>query len=95
VVAAGAVSATTGFAGAAGRATGSDGAVSTGAAGAAPGFGEPLLDAAGALARPPSPDGASGNAERSLRTTGASMVDDADLTNSPSSFSLAITSLLV
>jgi len=30
----------------------------------------------------------------SLRTTGASMVEDADLTNSPISWSLAITTLL-
>jgi len=35
-----------------------------------------------------------GNASRNLRTTGASMVEEADLTNSPSSWSLVITSLL-
>jgi len=35
-----------------------------------------------------------GKASRSLRTTGASMVEDALRTNSPSSLSLAITSLL-
>jgi hypothetical protein len=34
------------------------------------------------------------NASVSLRTTGASIVEDADLTNSPSSVSLAITTLL-
>ena len=37
---------------------------------------------------------AAGNASRSLRTTGASMVEDGDLTNSPSSLSLAMISLL-
>ncbi len=42
--------------------------------------------AAGALA---------GNASRSLRTTGASMVEDGDLTNSPMSVSFAMISLLV
>jgi hypothetical protein len=50
-------------------------------AGAAPPFPEP-------------PPGDAGKAARSLRTTGASMVDDGDFTNSPSSLSLAITSLL-
>src|SRR5690625_2798442 len=35
-----------------------------------------------------------GNASRSLRTTGASMVEDGDLTNSPRSLSLASTTLL-
>jgi hypothetical protein len=34
------------------------------------------------------------NASFSLRTTGASIVEDADLTNSPISLSLAITALL-
>jgi len=34
------------------------------------------------------------NASLSLRTTGASIVEDADLTNSPISWSLAITALL-
>ncbi len=38
--------------------------------------------------------GATGNASRSLRTTGASMVEDGLFTNSPNSPSLAITSLL-
>jgi hypothetical protein len=38
--------------------------------------------------------GASGNSARSLRATGASMDDDAPLTNSPNSASLAITTLL-
>jgi len=36
-----------------------------------------------------------GNASRSLRTTGASMVEDGDLTNSPMSVSFAMISLLV
>jgi hypothetical protein len=44
------------------------------------------------------PDGApfppTGKASFSLRTTGGSMVDDADRTNSPSSWSLAMTTLL-
>ena len=39
--------------------------------------------------------GAAGNAPRRRRATGASTVDDADFTNSPCSFSLASTSLLV
>jgi hypothetical protein len=39
--------------------------------------------------------GSDGNASRSLRATGASTVDDALLTNSPSSLSFARTSLLV
>jgi hypothetical protein len=36
----------------------------------------------------------SGKASRSLRTTGGSMVDEADRTNSPSSWSLAMAALL-
>jgi hypothetical protein len=36
-----------------------------------------------------------GNASRSLRTTGASIVEDGDLTNSPMSVSFAMISLLV
>ena len=36
-----------------------------------------------------------GNASRNLRTTGASMVEDGDLTNSPMSVSFAMISLLV
>ncbi len=47
----------------------------------------PLDGAAGAA-------GAAGNASRSLRTTGASMVDEALLTNSPNSLSLEMISLL-
>jgi hypothetical protein len=43
------------------------------------------------FAEPP----AFGYASRNLRATGASTVEDADFTNSPSSFSLASTSLLV
>jgi hypothetical protein len=35
-----------------------------------------------------------GNASFNLRTTGGSMVDDADRTNSPISWSLAMTALL-
>src|SRR5699024_4746965 len=35
-----------------------------------------------------------GNASRSLRTTGASIVEDGDFTNSPRSFNLASTTLL-
>lgn len=50
----------------------------------APGF------AAGLAALPPGPCKASVN----LRTTGASIVDDAERTNSPSSWSLAMTTLL-
>jgi len=38
--------------------------------------------------------GASGKASRSLRTTGASMVEDAERTNSPNSWSLATATLL-
>ncbi len=62
--------------------------VPAGAAGAA-GFAAALAGAflAGAAA-------SAGKASLSLRTTGASMVDDADLTNSPSSVSLAMTVLL-
>ena len=37
---------------------------------------------------------AAGKASRSLRTTGASMVDEAERTNSPISWSLATTTLL-
>jgi hypothetical protein len=75
-------------AGAAGRADGPGvgapglaGAALRGAAGFAPGFpAEP----------PPGPCNASVN----LRTTGASIVEDAERTNSPSSWSLAMTTLL-
>jgi hypothetical protein len=49
---------------------------------------EPLPDVAAGASLP------DGKASRSLRTTGASMVEDALRTNSPSSLSLAITSLL-
>ena len=45
-----------------------------------------------AAPEPPLPDG---NESRSLRATGASTVEDADLTNSPRSLSLVSTSLLV
>jgi hypothetical protein len=57
-----------------------------------------LAGAAGAAALPlaawPSPACWLANASLSLRTTGASIVDDADRTNSPISWSLAITALL-
>jgi hypothetical protein len=55
-----------------------------------------FLVAALPSASPPDLAGvASGNAPFSFRTTGASMVDDADRTNSPISSSLAIATLLV
>jgi len=50
---------------------------------------------AGAFAEPLSTGFAPPNASRSRRATGASTVDDADLTNSPCSLSRASTSLLV
>ncbi len=56
----------------------------------APSDGAPLAGAAGAAV----PAGATGNASRNLRTTGASMVDEALLTNSPNSLSLEMISLL-
>jgi hypothetical protein len=49
---------------------------------------------AGAATPGPSDAPAAGNTSLSLRTTGASMVDDADLVYSPISLSLAITALL-
>jgi len=75
------------------------GASTTAASGLGPGRGPgraplgaaltaPFAGAAGAAA-------AVGNAPRRRRATGASTVDDADFTNSPCSFSLASTSLLV
>jgi hypothetical protein len=57
------------------------------------GLGAPGVGPAGdGLADPPLPP--AGNASLSFRTTGASTVEDADRTNSPSSRSLAITTLL-
>jgi len=53
---------------------------------------DPLATPAGAS---PLPGASAGNASRSLRTTGASMVEDGDLTNSPRSWSFAMISLLV
>jgi hypothetical protein len=55
------------------------------------------LAADGALRAAPSPPALAAwppNSSLSLRTTGASIVEDADLTNSPISWSLAITALL-
>lgn len=49
-------------------------------------FADPLVGAVAAGAESAAePPAVLGNAARSLRTTGASMVDDGDLTNSPSS----------
>ena len=61
------------------------------APGLGPGF--VAVPSDGALLDVP-PDGATGIASLSLRTTGASTVDDADRTNSPSSLSLVSTTLL-
>ena len=87
--------------GAFGVGAGAEGAASPGAAGAAAGFGSPLegfFGAAGfffaAGSAGASCSGFAGNASRRRRCTGGSMVDDADFTNSPSSFSFAITVLL-
>jgi hypothetical protein len=89
-------------AGAAGRAAGAPGVAGLGAPAA--GRGAPPTPAAGAV-RGAAPGRApasvltsffvAGNASRSLRTTGASMVEDGDLTNSPMSVSFAMISLLV
>ncbi len=89
-------------AGSTGDSTGAGGAgasTATAAAGASTGASTTWAAAAffaGALrgAAPPSPAGGAGYISRSLRTTGGSTVDDADRTNSPSSLSLAITTLL-
>jgi hypothetical protein len=75
------------------------GAAVLGAAVAATGAGDAGLGAASRLP-PPARLGrlgpsALGNESRNLRATGASTVEDADFTNSPRSFSLARTSLLV
>ncbi len=85
-----------GAAGAAGRsATAGLGAGGRGAAGradcageGAPGLGAALRGAPGLALLPP------WKASVNLRTTGASIVEDADRTNSPSSWSLAMTALL-
>src|SRR5689334_6426294 len=90
-------------AGAGALAAGSGGAgagVGSGAAGFGAGLAAGVL-AAGFVAVAPLPDAFSGaglpppNDSRSRRATGASTVDDADLTNSPCSPSRARTSLLV
>lgn len=76
------------------RSVGPEGAVATGSGGVdavlAAGRGPDLAAALEGAAL----DGAAGMASRSLRTTGASTVDDADRTNSPSSLSLVRTTLL-
>ncbi|MDQ0308400.1 hypothetical protein J2S46_002956 [Kitasatospora herbaricolor] len=80
------------------------------AAGRGPGVGAPGRGAAEPVAEPPAgwgaaglrgpglaaepPVGATPSASVNLRTTGASMVEDAERTNSPSSVSLAMTALL-
>jgi hypothetical protein len=94
----------TGAAGAAG-ALGAAGAAGAGGCGttsgwdaAGPGVGAGAACAAffaGAFFAASGAGAASGNASRSLRATGASTVDDADLTYSPISLSFAIASLLV
>jgi hypothetical protein len=63
-------------------------------AGAAPGTGDAGRGLPPDLDRP-LPPSCLGNESRNLRATGASTVEDADFTNSPRSFSLASTSLLV
>ena len=65
-------------------------------AGLAGGFGVADLGRAGAsfLAGAGAAESVSGNASRRRRWTGGSIVDEADLTNSPSSFSFARTVLL-
>ncbi|SOD74168.1 hypothetical protein SAMN05892883_3349 [Jatrophihabitans sp. GAS493] len=84
----GAVSTTTGAAGAGAGVGGADTAASTGAgAGAGTAFLAGAFFAGAATA--------SGNASRTRRATGGSIVEDALLTNSPISPSLARTSLLV
>jgi hypothetical protein len=101
--AAGAVCGTAGAtvgAGVAGRAGATGpGAVWAGAAAAAAGAGDAGLGAASRLPPPARLDrlgpSALGNESRNLRATGASTVEDADFTNSPRSFNLARTSLLV
>ncbi len=90
----------------AGAATGRAGVGEAGFGAAAAGFGEappgraaPLVGAGEVWVADPLAGAAvftaAGKASRSLRTTGASMVDDGDLTNSPMSVSFAMISLLV
>ena len=86
-------------AGRAGPGTGPDGRAGAGAAGAggagAAAAGEGDVGGGGAAgAAAPAAGGAAGKASRSLRTTGASTVEEADLTNSPCSFSQVRTFLL-
>jgi hypothetical protein len=79
--------------GAAGAAAGRDGSAAT--AGAASGTTVGAAAGAGADLRAGLAAGAeAGNASCNLRTTGASIVEDAERTNSPSSWSLAMTALL-
>jgi hypothetical protein len=94
----------TGGSGAAGAGAGAAAAGATGtgvgaagAAGAAAGAGVGVAAGAGALAAADffAGAGAAGMASRSRRATGGSIVDEADLTNSPISLSLFRTSLLV
>gem|GEM_PF-5391210 len=89
---AGAVAGRATGAGAAGRATGVPGRP-----GPPAGAGEVLGAAAPLVVRSAFADAGlvAGKASRSLRTTGASMVEDGDLTNSPRSVSFAMISLLV
>jgi hypothetical protein len=79
-------------------AVGAAGAAAAGCAGWGAGFGRAGPGVGADDERPPpdfdSPD-LDGYASRNLRATGASTVDDADFTNSPRSFNLASTSLLV
>ena len=95
-------------AGAAGSARGAGGsgasATGTGAAGTAAAAGSAATGSAAAFlaaaflvvffAGAAAPAGCAGKTSFSLRTTGGSTVDDADLTNSPMSWSLARTTLL-
>lgn len=60
----------------------------------APGFAAALRGAAGFAEGLPAPPPGPCSASVSLRTTGASIVEDAERTNSPSSWSLAMTTLL-
>lgn len=86
-------------AGGGGATGGTGGAVGTGAAGLATGALTAATVGAAAFAGAGDSDAVAGfappNASRNRRATGASTVDDADLTNSPCSLSRARTSLLV
>ena len=65
-----------------------------GAAGAGPGVAFVAAAFLAGLAGASAAGAAAGRASLSLRTTGGSTVDDADRTNSPSSLSLVMTTLL-